>query len=112
MTNSEKTRRWLEKNPGYRRQWYRDNAARVGVMHSAWRTEAKARNGPNMALLRWRMLGGLNQREAARRFGVTQATFSNWETGATRTPQRVMDDIKSAAPGAGTPKAAKKESNT
>lgn len=35
MTNSEKTRRWLEKNPGYRWQWYRDNAARVGVMHSA-----------------------------------------------------------------------------
>lgn len=97
MTNSEKTRRWLEKNPGYQ-------IIRRGLR--------KKQNGPNMALLRWRMLGGLNQREAARRFGVTQAAYSDWETGATRTPQRVMDDIKSAAPGAGTPKAAKKESNT
>lgn len=81
-------RGWLTANPDYQ-------IIRRGLR--------KKRNGPNMALLRWRMLGGLDQREAARRFGVTQATYSNWEIGATRTPQRVMDDIKSAAPGAGTP---------
>ena len=86
-------RGWLTANPDYQ-------IIRRGLR--------KKRNGPNMALLRWRMLGGLDQREAARRFGVTQATYSNWEIGATRTPQRVMDDIKSAAPGAGTPKAAEK----
>ena len=86
-------RGWLTANPVYQ-------IIRRGLR--------KKRNGPNMALLRWRMLGGLDQREAARRFGVTQATYSNWEIGATRTPQRVMDDIKSAAPGAGTPKAAEK----
>ena len=79
---------WLTANPDYQ-------IIRRGLR--------KKQNSPNMALLRWRMLGGLNQREAARRFGVTQSTYSNWETGATRTPQRVMDDIKSAAPGAGTP---------
>lgn len=112
MTNSEKTRRWLEKNPGYRRQWYRDNAARVGVMHSAWRTEAKARNGPNTALRRWRAEHHYSQMAAVKLLGVSQPTISEWETGTIRTPQWVMDDIKSAAPGAGTPKAAKKESNT
>lgn len=90
-------RGWLTANPDYQ-------IIRRGLR--------KKQNGPNRALLRWRMLGGLDQREAARRFCVTQATYSNWETGATRTPQRVMDDIKSAAPGAGTPKAAKEESNT
>lgn len=112
MTNSEKTLRWLEKNPGYRRQWYRDNAARVSWMHSAWRTEAKSRNGPNTALLLWRAEHHYSQLEAAKLLGVSQATVSEWETGTVRTPQRIMDYIKSAASGAGTPKAAKKESNT
>ena len=81
-------RGWLTANPDYQ-------IIRRGLR--------KKRNGQNRALLRWRLRGGLDQREAARRFGVTQGTYSNWETGATRTPQRVMDDIKSAAPGAGTP---------
>ena len=112
MTGSEKTRRWLAKNPGYRRQWYRDNAARVGVMRSAWRIGAQARNGPNKELLLWRAEHHYSQRAAAKLLGVSQPTISEWETGTVRTPQRVMDDIKSAAPGAGTPKAAKEESNT
>lgn len=103
MTNSEKTRRWLKKNPGYRRQWYRDNAARVGVMHSAWRTEAKARNGPNTALRHWRAEHHYSQRAAAKLLGVSQPTISEWGTGTIRTPARVMAYIKSAAPGAGTP---------
>lgn len=108
MTGSEKTRRWLAKNPGYRRQWYRDNAARVGVMHSAWRIGAQARNGPNTALRRWRAEHHYSQMAAAKLLGVSQPTISEWETGTVRTPQRVMDHIKSAASGAGTPKAAEK----
>lgn len=81
-------RGWLTANPDYQ------------IIRRVLR---KKRNGPNRALLRWRQANGFDQREAAKRFGVIQATFSNWETGATRTPQRVMDYIKSAAPGAGTP---------
>lgn len=86
-------RGWLTANPDYQ------------IIRRVLR---KKRNGPNRALLRWRQANDFDQREAAKRFGVTQATFSNWETGATRTPQRVMDHIKSAASGAGTPKAAEK----
>ncbi len=90
-------RGWLTANPDYQ-------IIRRGLR--------KKQNGPNTALRRWRAEHHYSQRAAAKLFGVTQGTYSNWETGVTRTPQWVMDDIKSAASGAGTPETTKKESNT
>lgn len=50
MTNSEKTRRWLEKNPGYRRQWYRDNAVHVCYAARKFRAASREKLGPNKEL--------------------------------------------------------------
>lgn len=68
---------------------------------------AQVKNKPYTALRVWRVQNNLQQDEAGEIFGVTQATISNWETGAVKVPEAIRRFIEKAACGAGTPQTAK-----
>ncbi len=70
------------------------------------RAAAKAKNKLYTALRVWREQNNLRQDEAGEIFGVTQATISNWETGAVKVPEAIRRFIEKAACGAGTPQTA------
>ena len=83
-----------------------------GVDNRKRRAASQAKNGEYTKLHAWREQNNLRQDEAGEIFGVTQATISNWETGAVKVPEAIRRFIEKAACGAGTPQTAKKESNT
>ena len=83
-----------------------------GTNNRKRRATAQAKNGEYTMLRAWRVQNNLRQDEVGEIFGVTQATISNWETGAVKVPEAIRRFIEKAACGAGTPQTAKKESNT
>ena len=63
------------------------------VMHKS-RENAKARNGKNYEMIRYRKRNKLTQKELSERLAIPQARVCDYELGAKRTPEWIMDYIR------------------